>query len=750
MGTSKGVKRGAGDREKAGRKEKQYANVVPPRSKVTHHMVEVKISEREYLARQQAYADLVCDTNVEGVYETNVTLLSRLLATVGCVFSVRPAARSRTDYTRFAMDELQFVNTTSVPYLGRTPPPLVFLYHSLCHRGPRATLAVLGLFFPAEQRAWVVLVGSSAAGAAAAAKRLAERAPELRAGGGITVVRQETLAEAYAAANDTLAAYASAGHRTHIVVAQTPLAEECTATTGTAGAATTTLEGALPVLQSQMAHVTRPHDPRDGEYAAFDWEAEAAARMHAHYAVCAEWFGTQLALARYAHVPVGNVAEDAAVALPDLLFQRVLQDDRFVLWSSRGSRPDLGGSEDDDNQLGALEDRFPHVSAAGCYRDVCIDLDVRELALNAVAKAETIAENDGGANMFVFASSVSRLMEEELSKTLAIVKSFDGTIDGSRPFKEMRKLVQQWTADALAGDTDPALAAHAAVPRFFLLHLYRWLTSPYAALREPAITRVVTELMKRLFHQLLHELGRLGARIVYATFNRIVLSTGKYDVADALAYFHFLRRTIAAKPVFSSLVFEPRAVYRVLLFLDIHNYGAVALPLAADSHSPAPSSVSNEDDEFSLSLAVEPQAAAAARGADDGDDGDDDDDSGETIISNWNMADFLPASMQSTFVLCVSAFIEHINEENKRHGAQLTARRDALAHDAGADSALLAAGDSTDISLNPNVSMSAYVAGERDDDGDADADSDAWGASALSTDLTQQILTFIQGLCLPS
>lgn len=114
------------------------------------------------------------------------------------------------------------------------------------------------------------------------------------------------------------------------------------------------------------------------------------------------------------------------------------------------------------------------------------------------------------------------------------------------------------------------------------------------------------------------------------------------------------------------------------------------------------------------------------------------------------MADFLPASMQSTFVLCVSAFIEHINEENKRHGAQLTARRDALAHDAGADSALLAAGDSTDIGLNPNVSMSAYVAGERDDDGDADADSDAWGASALSTDLTQQILTFIQGLCLPS
>ena len=747
--SSKGVKRGAG------RKERQYANVVPPRSKVTHHMVEVRIAEREYLARQQAYADLVCDTNVEGVYETNVPLLSRLLATVGCVFSVRPEARSRADYARFAMDELQFVNTTSVPYLGRTPPPLVFLYHSLCRRGPRATLALVALVFPAEQRAWVALVGSgSAAAASAVSKRLGERAPELRTGGGIAVVRTATLAEAYAAANDALAGYYSAGHRTHIVVTQTPLPEEgdgisstsstSSSTSSTGETVATTLESAFPVLQSQMAHVRRPHDPRDGEYAAFDWEAEAAARLHAHYALCGEWFATQLALARYAHVPVGNVAEDAAVALPDVMFQRVLQDDRFVLWTSRGSRPDLGGSEDDDNQLGALEDRFPHVSCAGCYRDVCIDLDVRELALNAVAKAEAVAENDGGANMFVFASAVSRLMEEELGRTLAIVRSFDGTIDGSRPFREMRKLVQQWTADALAADadadTDPA---RSAVPRFFLLHLYRWLSSPHAALREPAITRVVTELMTRLFHQLLAELRRLGARVVYATFNRIVLSTGKYDVADALAYFHFLRRTVAAKPVFSSLVFEPRALYRVLLFLDIHNYGGVALPLAASSHSSSTSvdgaggddNNDDDDDGLSLSLAVESHAGGAEG---------DDDDSGETIISNWNIADFLPASMQSTFVLCVSAFIEHINEENKRHGAQLTARRDALAHGTGADAALLAAGDSTDIGLNPNVSMSAYVEGERDDD--ADADSDSWGASALSTDLTQQIFTFIQGL----
>lgn len=746
--SNKGVKRGAG------RKERQYANVVPPRSKVTHHMVEVRISEREYLARQQAYADLVCDTNVEGVYETNVPLLSRLLATVGCVFSVRPEARSRADYARFAMDELQFVNTTSVPYLGRTPPPLVFLYHSLCRRGPRATLALVALVFPAEQRAWVALVGSgSAAAASAVSKRLGERAPELRTGGGIAVVRTATLAEAYAAANDALAGYYSAGHRTHIVVTQTPLPEEgesgITSGSSTGETVATTLESAFPVLQSQMAHVRRPHDPRDGEYAAFDWEAEAAARLHAHYALCGEWFATQLALARYAHVPVGNVAEDAAVALPDVMFQRVLQDDRFVLWTSRGSRPDLGGSEDDDNQLGALEDRFPHVSCAGCYRDVCIDLDVRELALNAVAKAEAVAENDGGANMFVFASAVSRLMEEELGRTLAIVRSFDGTIDGSRPFREMRKLVQQWTADALAADALAADAdadadpARSAVPRFFLLHLYRWLSSPHAALREPAITRVVTELMTRLFHQLLAELRRLGARVVYATFNRIVLSTGKYDVADALAYFHFLRRTVAAKPVFSSLVFEPRALYRVLLFLDIHNYGGVALPLAASSHSSSTSvdgaggdgNNDDDDDGLSLSLAVESHAGGAEG---------DDDDSGETIISNWNIADFLPASMQSTFVLCVSAFIEHINEENKRHGAQLTARRDALAHGTGADAALLAAGDSTDIGLNPNVSMSAYVEGERDDD--ADADSDSWGASALSTDLTQQIFTFIQGL----
>ena len=769
--SSKGVKRG----ERNSRKEKLYANVVLPRSKVAHHMVEVKITEREYLARQQAYADLVCDTNVEGVYETGVPLLSRLLATVGCVFSVRPAARSRTDYARFAMDELQFVNTTSVPYLGRAPPPLVYLYHSRCRRGPRDTLAVLGLFFPAEQRASVFLVGSGGGGGAttaAVSKRLGELVPEFRDGGGISVSRASNLAEAYSAVNDALLSYGNNGHKTHIVVTQTPLPED-NSNNSNGGSNNSsdepTLEEAFPVLKDQMGHVVRPHDPRDGEYPAFDWEVAAAARMGAQYALGAEWFATQLALARYAHVPVGNVAEDAAVALPDVLFQRVLQDDRFVLWTAprgSGGRPDLGGGADDDAPPAAPEDRVPPVARAGCYRDVCVDLDVRELALNAVAKAEAVAEADGGtdggggANLLAFASSVTRLAQEEeeegqgkgegrdeLGRTLALVRSFDGTVDGSRAFRELRKLVQQWAADALA--TSGSDASRAAVPRFFLLHLHRWLAAPHAALREPAVARVVAALMARLFRLLLAELARLGARVVYASFNRIVLSTGKYDVADALAYVRFLRRAVAAKPVFSSLVLQPRALYRALLFLDIHNYGAVALPIATpsldtlDGISSATSTKSSgggdengkddDQDEFSISLAVQ------SKNNGDGDD----DDSGETIISNWNIADFLPASMQSTFVLCVSVFIERINEENKRRGAQLTARRDALAHDAGVDSALLEAGDSTDIGLNPNVSMSAYVAGERDDDDDDDSS----GTSALDSELTQQIFTFIQGLC---
>ena len=57
--------------------------------------------------------------------------------------------------------------------------------------------------------------------------------------------------------------------------------------------------------------------------------------------------------------------------------------------------------------------------------------------------------------------------------------------------------------------------------------MYRWIQNPSSFLYEPALCRMIHKLMKKLFMQLIGELRRLGASVVYAEFNRIVLCTKK-------------------------------------------------------------------------------------------------------------------------------------------------------------------------------------------------------------------------------
>ena len=53
----------------------------------------------------------------------------------------------------------------------------------------------------------------------------------------------------------------------------------------------------------------------------------------------------------YACTPVGNLPNDTQPFVWDLYFARQLQQHNHVLWMSEGTRPDLGGKENDDNRL---------------------------------------------------------------------------------------------------------------------------------------------------------------------------------------------------------------------------------------------------------------------------------------------------------------------------------------------------------------------------------------------------------------
>jgi DNA polymerase epsilon subunit 1 len=72
---------------------------------------------------------------------------------------------------------------------------------------------------------------------------------------------------------------------------------------------------------------------------------------------------------------------------------------------------------------------------------------------------------------------------------------------------------------------DDQSGAHNHYADMLVDHLYRWISSPTSRLYDPALHMLVHNLTKKVFIQLRAELQKLGAKIVYASFNKVRTTT---------------------------------------------------------------------------------------------------------------------------------------------------------------------------------------------------------------------------------
>ena len=69
-----------------------------------------------------------------------------------------------------------------------------------------------------------------------------------------------------------------------------------------------------------------------------------------------------------------------------------------LLWISNSSRPDLGGSEMDDNYY-TDEHMNPETSIPSCYRSICMELNMDRLAINTIMNEHLMDEHDNTMKM---------------------------------------------------------------------------------------------------------------------------------------------------------------------------------------------------------------------------------------------------------------------------------------------------------------------------------------------------------------
>lgn len=323
---------------------------------------------------------------------------------------------------------------------------------------------------------------------------------------------------------------------------------------------------AVPVMEEMPWTAMDQSLPR---LPAVGWQVGALKTAIRRLMTAPTWMEARLQAARYARLPLASIGKDWVVDAFDALFARQLKDTGHLLWG--------GGHQDHDQdfQQNYQGNQGPATGVAGgwrpidaaeralmraatsklsgtlftrpaVYRCVCVELRIDHLAVAAILEAGTLGEMEGAALM-------------------------DDGSSSSRAFRGFRVLIQALLEDATRRSNVCA--------DVLLRNAYRWLVSPLSRLYDPDMTRTVKALMQKLLAQLVAELSRLGAQVVYADGSSLILSTGRHTLEGALGYSDFLLGTLRKRQLFQWVSLLPVKAWHTLLFADRYNYIGIAADL---------------------------------------------------------------------------------------------------------------------------------------------------------------------------
>lgn len=359
--------------------------------------------------------------------------------------------------------------------------------------------------------------------------------------------------------------------------------------------------GKFPVLRMPSSRAGHALD-------VFPWQANVAKKMFSRYLSFAPWLKRAITQAAYYDVPVGHVDDDQPLFLCDIELARRAVAHDMVLWWSNGERPDLGGLEYD---LPPTEELIsPEFLTPGLYSNVCLLIQVRNLAIDAVLQSAVVNELEGTGGTTAFDSTSHTINDYANGESQPNVSLGESNLS-PQTFSVLKQMLKTWLLDKARDPASPSSIT--------LDHFWRWVSSSASRMYEPSIQRFVHGLMRKTFIQLLAEFKRLGSNVVYADFSRIILVTSK-PPGTAHAYATYITTAVTSHELFKHIYLRTDRYYDLLLYMDPANFGGVVC----------------EDP-----LALEPPVKLS-------------------ILSCWNIKNFLPPATQDHFRSVVRLFISQM------------------------------------------------------------------------------------------
>uniref|UniRef100_A0A0N5A8U1 DNA polymerase epsilon catalytic subunit n=1 Tax=Syphacia muris TaxID=451379 RepID=A0A0N5A8U1_9BILA len=501
---------------------------VLPRMKQSYNLYKYSVDDSRFQARLDDVNRELCSMNVEGVYETQISLTFRVLLELGSCWRLKNDIESA-----FAIKPIPLENFEMVPeasYLGNNLFRKVFLYEH--HQDTRC---VISLFNENENEAIIVIVNKT---------RL-----ELPNLGTIYSTEKKKLQHIFSLQRGNL-------FPTFVNVLSNESKDS--------------LIRRIPVLSEFpmiKIHCIEPPDFLN----TLEWQRIVCKRIVQHYFNSLTYFNDYLEISRYLHLPIGNLPHDWRVFGCDLLYARNLYRSGYVLWASPMSRPDLGGKEFDDYRIGTdwqnlriTEQPKAIYNKESFETDICVELELGAVAVTAIIQSARIIEAEGGVDSTGFISA-NTLASDSLLGRVKSIAHYDEAAAISGAVKVLRHFLQDCIRDIHIYGSK--------IADQIVMNTYRWLLSTTSLLYDPAIARGVDILITKLCLLLVAEINRLGGKVLYVSRSQLFISTQRRDGAEA--FVTSLIQSLGKNQIFAALHIVPVHYWNVFLWLDCKNYAGI-------------------------------------------------------------------------------------------------------------------------------------------------------------------------------
>lgn len=251
----------------------------------------------------------------------------------------------------------------------------------------------------------------------------------------------------------------------------------------------------------------------------------------------------------------------------------------------------------------------PQMSSKGTYSSVVLEMEIADLAINAVLQSALVNEMEGSGSGSMAFDSASHNLDAYAKGTANASVMLGDAVLSTQTFGVLKSMVRSWFLDKARAHVKgiEKSPADLVVDQF-----WRWASSSASNMFEPALHRFLHGLMRKTILQLLAEFKRLGTHVVYADFNRVFLLTTKPDAGSAYAFAKYLVTAATSQELFRHLVIDITHFWNYLAWMDIANYGGVK---------------------------VSPEITAAREK----------EDARFEISMDWNIMSFLPPAFQGVF-----------------------------------------------------------------------------------------------------